>query len=814
MNIHQIALIVNAEIIGIPNNENVRWNIETDSRNIINPDRTIFVALNGTHSNGIKFIPDLIKRGVKYFIVDQEIKIIEDACILRVSNSLAALQLIAKYHRSTIQIPIIGITGSNGKTIIKEWLSQLLSSKFIICKSPKSYNSQLGVALSLLELKADHEIGIFEAGISQMGEMINLKHMINPTIGILSNIGDAHDAGFNSQIEKLSEKIKLFENSEYFYYCGDQDLLNNHLASINNAISWGTKPYNKIQIKFSASNSEFTKVLFTHKDQNYSFELPFNNEASIENIIPCLLIALDFNLQETEIQSSINKLRGMKLRLEQKEGINGCILINDSYSLDLKSLKLSFQFSNQQNKILDRVLIISDFVQQVREIEVYVDLAQLIAEYSFSTVIGIGEKIQVLKELLNSEITFTRFSNVDEFVKNIDQFQFKNQLILLKGARTFHLERAFEELSLSNHESILEINLKTIAHNLSVYRSFLKKSTKLIAVVKASAYGTGNYEIARYLEHLGINFLAVAYQDEAVLLRNKGIQCSIMVLNSGLADFEELIDRKIEPVIFSLSQIRRLLSEISINKQIRIHIKLDTGMRRLGFMKADMDELVDILMMHSEIQVISIFSHLSGSESVEFDEFSKEQFKEFEFMYNLLTSKLNYMPFKHILNSGGISRHSEYQFDAVRIGIGMYGVDSNPLISLKLEKTHKLKTKITQIKNIKASDHISYNQSGQLMKDGKIAILSIGYADGLPRSAGINQHEVFIQGKKCPLVGAVCMDMCMVDISQLNAVQEGEEVEIFGVHAPIESLAIKCNLIPYEIICGISHRVKRIYIEE
>ncbi|MEP7196781.1 MAG: bifunctional UDP-N-acetylmuramoyl-tripeptide:D-alanyl-D-alanine ligase/alanine racemase [Saprospiraceae bacterium] len=810
----EIAQITNAKIIGLSTSIPNDWIIETDSRNVIYPDKTIFIAFNGTHYNGTHFIQDLTKKGVKTFIIDQEVDYLPLVTFICVKDCLIALQQLAVAHREKFKIPIIGITGSNGKTIIKEWLNQLLTTNFIVCKNPKSHNSQLGVPLSVIELQEKHEIGIFEAGISQTNEMVQLQKIIQPNIGILSNLGDAHDIGFVDRNEKLNEKLILFETSEYFYYPGDQEFLSNNLRSNKKAISWGTKEFNNIQFELLLNDALGSKIIIHYKHSKYTFNLPFKDEASIENIIPCILISLDFNIDRESIQHSINKLQGIKLRLEQKDGINGCILINDSYSLDIKSLKLAFQFSDQQNQILERVLIISDFASNSTESENLIELVQLTKKYNYNLIFAIGKSIHQIKEKLDLNQKISFYSSTEELLQNLDKFHFKNQMILIKGGRSFQLERVFEELSLSNHESILEINLNSIAHNISIYKSFLNKETKIIAVVKAAAYGSGNYEIAHYLEHIGVHSLAVAYQDEAIHLRNKGIQCPIMVMNSGLADFEELFDNNIEPAIFSLSQLNKIIKKTDLNKERRIHLKLDTGMRRLGFMQADLVDLKKILETNKSIKVLSIFSHLSGSDSIQFEKFTKSQFELFIEMYDFLTENFEAKPLKHILNTGGISRYPQYQLDMVRIGIGMYGIDLNPSLSSKLEKSHRLKTRITQIKKASSSDKISYNQSGQLERDGKIAILSIGYADGLPRNAGINGYEVFIQGKKCAVVGAVCMDMCMVDVSGLELVNEGDEVEIFGVHNPIEQLANKTGRIPYEILCGISARVKRIFIEE
>ncbi|NOT38753.1 MAG: bifunctional UDP-N-acetylmuramoyl-tripeptide:D-alanyl-D-alanine ligase/alanine racemase [Saprospiraceae bacterium] len=810
----QISQIIHASYNSISQTTNINWRLEIDSRHIHYPEQTIFVALPGTHHHGIQFIPDLIKKGVKVFIIDQDIPYEDNVTYLKVDKCLTAIQELAIAHRNKFIIPCIGITGSNGKTIIKEWLSQIVQQNYSVCKNPKSYNSQLGVALSVLQLLDNHEIGIFEAGISQMNEMNQLREMIQPSIGILSNLGDAHDSGFEDRKAKLKEKIELFKNCKYFYYPGNDNWLHENLKHDTNARSWGVSENNNSKIILGNANSNGLVVKIIHNQNSYDFHLPFSDSASIENFIPCILCSLDLGLSQESIQSGFSQLQSFRMRLEHKEGINNCLLINDSYSLDINSLLISFQQADQYNKTLERVLFITDFPDSKNENENHNRLIQLINKYKFTRIIGVGSSIRSISTQLDRNTKFHSYSTTEELLNNLDQLQIKNNLILIKGARIFRLERVFEELSLSNHESILEINLKSIAHNISVYKSFLNPSTQIIAVVKASAYGSGQYEVARYLEHLGVHMLAVAYQDEAIHLRNKGIQCPIMVMNSGLSDFEKLSENNIDSVIFSLPQLQRMIQEVSHNTEHRIHIKLDTGMNRLGFKSSDLVELIQVLLDNQYLKVISIFSHLSGSDSSDYFDFTQQQYSSFTEAYKQISKSLLYDPKAHILNSGGISIHPTMQLDIVRLGIGMYGIDNNPKIIPQLEKAHRLKTKITQIKKVSSSDKISYSLSGQLNSDGRIAVLSIGYADGLPRSAGIKNYQVNIKGIKCKIIGAVCMDMCMIDVSHIQDVQVGDEVEIFGLHSSIEELSHVTGRIPYEILCGISARVKRVFVEE
>lgn len=812
--LEEIAKIINAQVIGAVDSINQNWRIEIDSRHIHYPEESIFVALPGTHRHGISFVPDLVKKEVSCFIIDQDIPFEENVTYFKVDNCLKAIQDLAKYHRSNFNIPCVAVTGSNGKTIIKEWLGQLLQSKYSICKNPKSYNSQLGVALSVLQLQQTHEIGLFEAGISEKNEMSRLEQMIKPSIGILSNLGDAHDAGFENRHSKLLEKIKLFKNSQYFYYPSKDSWLKENLQSIPKARSWGESDSDNVKLAFQKANGQEIQIELQHNNLSYVFDLPFSDHAYIENIVPCILISLDLQIPKEEIQKCIFHLQGFKMRLEQKEGIHGCLLVNDSYSLDISSLKLSFQFTDSLRSDQERVLIISDFPDHSSESENHKQLIYLANKYKFNTIITVGNSIKKISAQVDPQTHLFSYSTTEELLQNLDEISLKNKLILIKGARVFRMERIFEELSLSNHESILEINLNSIAHNISCYKKYLKPTTQIIAVVKASAYGSGQYEVARYLEHLGVHMLAVAYQDEAIYLRNKGIQCPLMVMNSGLADFEKLSEHNIDTVVFSIPQLNRLISEISHDSEYRIHIKLDTGMNRLGFKEEDLLDCIDILIKNPYLKIITIFSHLSASDTEQFNSFTERQYFIFQKMYITLCNKLQYNPKAHILNSGGISLHPSLQLDMVRIGIGMYGIDNNPKLKPHLEKSHCLKTKITQIKNVSSQDKISYNLTGQLNTAGKIAILSIGYADGLPRSAGLQAYEVSVKGTPCKIIGAVCMDMCMVDITNISEVAIGDEVEIFGKNCSIERLSALTGRIPYEILCGISNRVKRIFVEE
>ncbi len=788
---------------------------DTDSRHIIHPEYSLFFAFKGNHSDGHFFIPELIHKGVKAFVVNHLPSHTSDSvCFFVVPDVLTALQKIAIFHRTKYQIPVIGITGSNGKTIVKEWLSVILQNKFNICKNPKSYNSQIGVALSVLELSEEHKLAIFEAGISKKGEMLQLKNMIQPTLGIFTNIGDAHQAGFSGTDEKTVEKLILFNQVSKLIYCKDYQSIYHHRKNLLTNIEWTYGDTGNYKIKRKLNNPGQCHLIITHLDSSYQFDLNFSDEASIENIVHCIVISIELGLTQTEIQNGLLQLHSLSMRLEQKEGINNCILINDSYSLDLKSLQLALQFVDQQNHLLPRTLILTDFADQKNSTDLWPSVAYLLTKYHINKVIAIGKSIREIQSDLPENISFHIYDSTSQLLDNLDSLFLKNELILFKGARKFELERVFQNLSLSHHDTILEIDLKAIKHNIQVYRSLLKKETKIMAVVKAAAYGSGHYEIAKLLEHKQIDYLAVAYPDEGIILRQKGILTPIMVMNIGSVDFNVLLDYNLEPEIYSLNQLKRLIYEVDNTKKIKIHIKLDTGMHRLGFLEDELNELIGLIVSNPKIEVQSIFTHLAGSDSEQWDEFTLEQAKLFDQYCDQIMAFLKYRPLVHILNSGGLSRHPGLQKDMIRLGIGMYGIESDIELSRKLEKVHTLKTRISQLKWLSAGETISYNRSVKLETRSLIAVLPLGYADGLPRNAGIKGYSLWSNKHRLPLKGLVCMDMCMADVSSFPEIQVGSEVEIFGKNAAIEDLAKAVDSIPYELLCRISTRVKRVYLQD
>jgi alanine racemase len=807
--IHDIATFFSIELNSY--REQLIDRVEIDSRHILIPERTFFVCLKGSHSDGHQYIPELVQKGVKLFLVsDPTYQTTDETCFILVQDVLQALQKFAAYHRSQFQIPIIGVTGSNGKTIVKEWLAAILSNKYLVCKNPKSYNSQIGVALAILELNENHELGIFEAGISTVKEMSSLQKMIQPTIGVFTSLGDAHQSGFISQEQKLEEKLSLFKDANSIVIHDNIDLgglLQEKTFTI------GELNDKKFQIINKSYHQSNTKIQILFESKLHEFIFPFIDQTSIENALIAVCTALLLEVETPFIQASLDGFHTLPMRLEVKEGLRQCTLINDSYSLDVKSLELAFRFLDQQNNLQSRSLVISDFPATEHDDNLFVILQNLISKYQIKKLVSIGSQIQKIQSFDSQEVTQFHFFTTEEFLSHLHLVKFQDEIILIKGARKFGLEKFVNEYSASQHDAFLEIDTKALENNFVKLKSTLQPETKIMAIVKAAAYGSGHYEIAQFLEKKQVDYFGVAYADEGILLRNKGIQTPIMVMNTGSCDFGLMSEHKLEPELYSLHQCRRIDKELSSSETLFVHLKIDTGMHRLGFLPQDVDSLIAWLIKKKNIVVRSIFSHLAGSDNARFDDFSAEQNERFKDISQRLIDAIGYKPMLHLLNSNGILRFQkkkEYQYDMVRFGIGMYGIGMENNI-LGLERVHSLKARVLQIKSLRTLDTVSYNQSGRLEQDGKIAILSIGYSDGIPRNLHLSQYKFFINGKYVPLIGVVCMDFCMVDISEAGQIEEGMEIEMFGKNADLQELSECCQTIPYEILTGISSRVKRVF---
>lgn len=791
--------------------------ISTDTRKIIHAPDTLFIALSGPRNDGHQYIQAAYQKGVRNFVVEHIDAInFPDSGFIIVDNSLKALQDIAAFHRGKFDIPVLGITGSNGKTVVKEWLFQLLHADIDICRSPKSFNSQIGVPLSVWNLSEHHQMGIFEAGVSTNGEMLNLQQIIQPSMGIITNIGPAHDAGFLSREEKLREKLLLFQRCKWLLYCKDHELVNAALWQQENAVSWGQNPEADFYIIDQQSAQNKTHIHLKWKGQTAHFDIPFSDKAYVENSLHCIVCMLLLDYPAETINERIQHLHILPMRLELKYGLNGCTIIDDSYSADLLSLEVALDFFRQQESRKKRTLIISSFDQSgMDDRQLVEELIRLIRLNNFQKVIGVGELfIRYAARFIALKIEFHSFPKTDSLLSQLNGLNFDREIILIKGARQFQFERITYRLQGQSHRTVLDIDLNALADNLQVYRAMLKKGTGIIPMVKAFSYGSGSTEIASLLETLNVSYMAVAYVDEGVQLREGGIKTRIMVMNPDIRDFDRMVNYQLEPEIYSSSLLRALiyfLESSGFSGRLPIHLKVETGMNRLGFMEESIDDLVFTLLDQDVLTVATIFSHLAASEDPLMDDFSKEQIARFERMSTKIMEALSYPVKRHLLNSSGIARFPEAQFDFVRLGIGLYGIDSASTIQDKLQTVGTLKTRISQIKDVLPGETVGYNRKGSSDKPLKIAILAIGYADGFDRRFSNGVGEVMIRGQRAKIIGNVCMDMCMVDVTHIQDIMEGDEVEIYGKNISIIACAAKVGTIAYELLTRISSRVRRVY---
>ncbi|WHF50772.1 bifunctional UDP-N-acetylmuramoyl-tripeptide:D-alanyl-D-alanine ligase/alanine racemase [Chryseobacterium gotjawalense] len=808
----QIAEITGSQLIG---DENLHIkNIAYDSRTLFSVTDTAFLAINTSKNSGEKYIQSAIEKGIDIIISEHHFPQYQNITWIIVDNSIKFLQKIAKYHLKQFDLKTIGITGSNGKTIVKEWLYQSLFHDYATVKSPKSFNSQLGLPLSLLEINKKHQLGIFEAGISKPGEMIILEAIFPPQIGILTHIGSAHSSNFNSVEELIDEKIKLFENSETIIFNGDNELVYNKITdrySSKKLISFGFKNRNNVFIKNDWKDKS-QEVLIQYFEEEFSVPINQRDEATISNVLCVISVLKDFGFDNSKIVEKLNSLKSVEMRLESVNGIRDNLIINDSFNLDLDSLKIAFQHINEYKKP-NKVLILTDFVEGKNADQLYQEVASLTNEQNFNSVFLIGNEITKLERLFDAK-TFT-FSNTSELIDNVYLNQIEDHLILLKGARKFEIDKVKSYLELQKHDTVLEVNLNSILHNINVHKALLKPETKMMAMVKAYSYGLGGYEIAEFLQHHHIDYLGVAYADEGVDLRKNGITTPIMVMNPEQHSYNIIIDYNLEPEIYSF-RVLELFNEKLIQKGIQhrypIHIKLETGMHRLGFKKDELGLLIEKL-NSMNVKVKSIFSHLSSSDDDQENEYTLEQIHIFNENSLALIQGLKDQPIRHILNTSGIVNFSDYQFDMVRIGIGMVGISANAEIKKQLKSAVTFKTVISQISLVNKGESVGYNRKFKALQNTNIATIPVGYADGIPRLIGNNAGFVGIRNKLFPIVGNVCMDMMMIDIGDFVA-KEGEEVIIFNSNPSLEDFAAYCKTISYEVLTSISRRVKRIYIKD
>jgi alanine racemase len=842
--IEKVTTLIGARRIGEADAQ-IGW-LLTDSRSLCFPEETLFFALRSARNDGHRYIGDLYRRGVRNFVVEskglqetqpQGLDGMADANFLVVPSPLAALQRLAERHRDEFDVPIVGITGSNGKTMVKEWLYQLLLPSQKIVRSPRSYNSQIGVPLSVWLLNEQTEVGIFEAGISQPGEMFALRDIIQPTIGVFTSLGAAHQENFRSMEEKCMEKLELMHDTQAMVYCSDNDTVSRCIRRMQykgEKIAWSQcdeqaalfvkstnishsslhTPHSTFHIPPSTINlPQSTKITYIWQEEENCFEIPFIDEASVENAITCAAVALYMGLTPSQLAERMPRLEPVAMRLEVKEGQRGCLLINDSYNSDINSLDIALDFMNRR-EAAKKTLILSDIFQTGATPEaLYTQVSELVVKRGIEKFIGIGSELSSQADKIQvADKQF--FMDVPHFLSSDAFSGLRNELILLKGARSFGFDQITEQLEQKVHETILEVNLNAVVDNLNYYRSFLKPETKMVCMIKADGYGAGAVEIAKTLQDQRVDYLAVAVADEGVTLRKAGITGNIMIMNPEMTAFKTMFDYDLEPEVYSFRLLDALV-KAARKEGITgwpVHIKFDTGMHRLGFDPVDdIFKLIDRLKHQNAIIPRSVFSHFVGSDSDGFDEFSARQFALFEEGSQKLQSAFSHHILRHMDNSAGIEHFPERQMDMCRLGLGLYGVD--PRDNRILHTVSTLKTTILQLRHVPAGETVGYSRKGKIDRDSVIAAIPIGYADGLNRHLGNRHCYCLVNGQKAEYVGNICMDVAMIDVTDIPCM-EGDQVEIFGEHLPVTVLSDALDTIPYEVFTGVSNRVKRVYFQD
>ncbi|MCB0395925.1 MAG: bifunctional UDP-N-acetylmuramoyl-tripeptide:D-alanyl-D-alanine ligase/alanine racemase [Flavobacteriales bacterium] len=795
----------------------------TDSRKGADLSHSLFFALKGSAHDGHGFIPELFGKGYRHFVVEHmpdDQRLLDQANFIRVPDTMAALQKLAKRHRDQFSCPVIGITGSNGKTIVKEWLYQLMQEDKAIVRSPRSYNSQLGVALSVWMMAPQDELAIFEAGISQPGEMQALSRMIAPTIGLITNIGHAHDEHFKDHIQKTTEKLKLFHGCKSLIYCRDHSLIHEQVMAdpaLKEVIllTWSRVTKADLIIGKTKQDGPSTSIQATYHNKFINITIPFTDEASVENAIHCWLVMLHLGYDPETINNRMRFLNAVAMRLELKEGIHQCSVINDFYNSDLESLTIALDFLNQQQQHAKRTVILSDLLQSgLGKEQLYREIAQRLERRQVDRLIGVGPDISSQSGLFKGEKQF--YPDTDAFLAALPGLPFHEETILLKGARSFGFERISRLLQQKAHDTVLEVNLGALIRNLNIFRSKLEPGTRIMAMVKAFSYGSGTYEVANALQFHRVDYLAVAYADEGMALRKAGITLPIMVMSPQPASFDTMFMHTLEAEIYSLSMLDTFIEAAQrrhpdLTTRVPIHIKIDTGMHRLGFLEEELNQMIVKIRNSRILQIKSIFTHLAASDEPVHDDFSHEQIQRFKRCADAVQPHFAYPIMRHVLNTSGIQRFPEAQFDMVRLGIGLYGL--TPVGGLDLHPAGTLKTTITQIKKVQPGDSIGYGRTDRAEKPMDIATVPIGYADGYNRRLGNGRCHMLVNGKPAPTIGNICMDMCMLDVTGMIA-REGDEVIAFGDGLPISILAQAAETIPYEILAAISQRVKRVYYQE
>ena len=820
--VKQVSEIVGGQLAGAPNIQQV-CDLLIDSRHLMDPRQTLFFALTSARNDGHKYIGELYDKGVRAFVVSRQPEsACPEAAFIIVPDTLKALQTLASFHRQQFTFPVIGITGSNGKTIVKEWLFQMLSPDYNIVRSPKSYNSQVGVPLSVWQMNSNNELAIFEAGISEPDEMMTLQDIIRPTVGVFTNIGQAHEENFINPVQKAGEKLNLFTKAEQLVYCMDyseiqQVIIRSSLAEKVKLFTWSRKfEEADLFVKQVTISGKSATMECVYRGEPLSFTIPFADKASVENALHCVAVCLLLKMNPATIAERLKSLATIAMRLEIKAGVNNCTIINDYYNSDINSLAIALDMMNQQHQHRHHVVVLSDILQSGRnEMDLYAEIGQMLKNKDVDMLIGIGEAISRHANKFEMESYFYR--NVPDFLAQFPFSKFNNQTVLLKGARAFEFEQIGMELQEKAHETVLEINFNHLVSNLNHFRSKIKPQTKLMVMVKAFGYGSGNLEVSNVLQFHNVDYLTVAFADEGVELRRAGIKLPIMVMSPEVNSYDNIIKYHLEPEVFSfrnLEFIEKAMQNMALPEAhpLNVHIKLDTGMHRLGFSNSELPELIRRIQANPMLNVKSVFSHLATADNPAEDEFTLRQIHTFEEGSQMVLEAFP-QALRHILNTAGISRFPHYQFEMVRLGIGLYGVPTCEVDKGVLLPVVSLKTTINQIKHIPAGDSIGYNRHGRAERDMRVGIVPIGYADGLSRLLGNGNGVFYVHGRPVKVIGDICMDMCMLDLTDVEA-SEGDTVIIFDAEHDIADIAKACQTIPYEIMTRVSQRVKRVYYQE
>ena len=822
MHFHELPPLIHGQVLHLYRAEQPIRYLLTDSRRGVSSPESLFFAIDGLHHDGHRFIPELYERGVRQFVVEKPISYdLPEANVIQVPHGITALQDLATAHRQQFAIPVIGLTGSNGKTIVKEWLHQLLGPRVAIAMSPKSYNSQIGVPLSVWQLNSIHQLGIFEAGTSRSGEMARVARVIQPTVGIFTNIGPAHDEGFDSRTQKIEEKARLFATAEKIIYRYEEESVRAVLRQKypeKEHITWSLAGDQAATYRVAAHSHQGGTQLEveSHGSERHSLWLPFQDEASLENGLHVIVYSLMAGHDVSSLQEGLSQLQRVSMRLELKQGINQCSLVDDSYSNDMASLQMALDFLNQQLQHPRKTVILSDVLQTGQsENELYQEVRDLLEKNQVHRVMGVGPQMTAATPIFKSaSFSYEAYPTTEQWLEQVPSGSFNHENILVKGARVFAFEKIVQRLQQKIHGTVLEINLDAVMDNLNYYRSKLLPGVKVLGVVKAFSYGGSAFEIASLLQYHQIDYLAVAYVDEGITLRERGIRLPILVLNPSAESFEKMATYRLEPELYSFRILQEFIREMPYLSSVPpVHIKLDTGMHRLGFSPHEWDELCDVLQQHPELRVASIFSHMVASDQTEHDAFTHQQVASFDQGCRQVVAALGYTPIRHVANTVGMLRFPDYQYDMIRLGGGLYGVDTWGEDPFALRPVAKLKTVVSQVKQLRAGDTVGYSRQGVIKEDTQMATIAIGYADGFDRRFSNGRAKVKIQGQWVPTIGRVCMDMTMVDVTGLK-VEEGDEVIVFEDQESLWQLARPLESIPYEILTKVGERVKRIYYRE